>query len=338
MRHCEQRKLRRRAVARPKVVELFAGAGLFGYAFQEEGFHLSRAYEQDEIAASTYARNLGAHIKVCDLAKSRPEGRADVLIAGPPCQGFSTLGHRNPEDPRNNLGLVIPAWAAILDARVVVVENVAAYLKSDAWSRIQKRFERAGYETFFWVLNASDFGAPQRRMRSFTIFSKIGRPSLDDSCKQRGNAVSVREAFRGLHKFPNKEAQHFTLPRTDLALQRIRLVPPGGDIRDIARVAPELVPPSWFRTDGKIIDIWGRMSWNGVGPTIRTGFLNPSRGRFLHPEEDRPISFREAARLQSIPDHFHFLGHAEAVARQIGNAVPVILGRTVARAVKELMQ
>ena len=320
---------------RPKVVELFAGAGLFGQAFQMEGFQLSRAYERDPIAASTYARNLGTQIKVCDLAKYRPDGRADVLIAGPPCQGFSSLGQRDPEDPRNDIGLIIPHWAAALHAPVVVVENVAAYLKSNVWLRLRAGFEKAGYEAFFCVLNASDFGVPQRRVRSFTIFSKRGCPPLESVRHREFN--TVRQAFQDLPRFPSRKAQHFTLPRTELALRRIRLVPAGGDIRDIARVSPELVAPSWFRTGGKIIDIWGRISWNSVGPTIRTGFLNPSRGRFLHPEADRPISFREAARLQSIPDGFHFHGHAEAVARQIGNAVPVKLGQFVARAVKQLV-
>ena len=141
----------RRPASRPNVVELFAGAGLFGFAFRAEGFHLSSAYEQDVIAASTYARNLGTHIRVCDLAKFRTEGRADVLVAGPPCQGFSSLGRRDPDDPRNNLGLIIPDWAAALRAPIVVVENVAAYLKSDAWWRIRARFEKAGYEAFFYV-------------------------------------------------------------------------------------------------------------------------------------------------------------------------------------------
>lgn len=148
---------------------------------------------------------------------------------------------------------------------------------------------------------------------------------------------TVREAFAGLPAFPRQEIQHFTLPRSEFALKRIRLVPEGGDIRDVARKARHLVPPSWFRTRGKIIDIWGRMRWDDTAPTIRTGFLNPSRGRFLHPEEDRPISFREAARLQMVPDDFQFEGKAEQIARQIGNGVSVGVGRCMARAVRALV-
>src|ERR1700728_388474 len=234
MKHCGDLRARRPSSIQPVVVELFAGAGLFGRAFQTEGFHLSRAYEQDAIAASTYARNLGAHIKVCDLAKHRPEGKADILIAGPPCQGFSSLGRRDPDDPRNDLGLIIPNWEAALRASIVVVENVLAYLKSSAWSRIRVRFERAGYEAFPFVLNAADFGVPQRRVRSFTVFSKLGSPVIKINSKREPK--TVRQAFEGLPRFPDRKAQHFTLPRSEFALRRIQLVPDGGDIRDIARI------------------------------------------------------------------------------------------------------
>jgi len=329
----------RTSVKRPrrdkvKVIELFSGAGLFSYAFKKEGFHICQAYERDAAAASTYARNLGNHVTVCDLANKRPEGKADVLIAGPPCQGFSSLGKRDPNDPRNKLALIIPDWALAIGARVVVVENVALFVKSEALEQIKARFEKAGYETFSWVLNAADLGAPQRRVRSFTVFSTVGRPPLEAySSRVR---KTVKQAFEGLPNFPNNEIQHFTLPRTEFALKRIQLVPPGGDIRDVARSARHLVPPSWFRTSGKIIDIWGRMNWNDVSPTIRTGFLNPSRGRFLHPEEDRPISFREAARLQMVPDHFIFDGTPGQIACQIGNGVSVGVGRTMAKAVAKL--
>lgn len=319
----------------PRVIELFAGAGFFGYAFRQEGFRLGNAFEKDDVAAATYSRNVGRNVKVCDLSQQRPEGRAEVLILGPPCQGYSSLGKRNPDDPRNCLAMLAPDWAKAVGAKVVVVENVALFLKSSVWERIRIKFELAGYETFFRVINAAEFGAPQRRVRSFTVFSKIGRPNLDTYF--RPSRSTVREAFVGLPRFPRREIQHFTLARSNFALRRIRLVPAGGDIRDIARQARHLVPPSWFRTGGKIVDIWGRMSWNETAPTIRTGFLNPSRGRFLHPDEDRPISFREAARLQTVPDEFQFEGTPEQMARQIGNGVPVGVGRCMARAVAALV-
>jgi len=320
---------------KPRVIELFSGAGLFGFAFQEEGFQLSMAYERDPVAAATYARNLGDNVKVCDLAKQRPEGRAEVLIAGPPCQGYSSLGTRDPKDPRNFLALIIPDWAEAVGASVVVVENVARFLKSPSWEQIGIRFKEAGFEKYFWTIDAADYGDPQRRVRSFTVFSKVGRPNLKGN--SRPARRTVREAFAGLPAFPSREIQHYTLPRSEFALRRIRLVPEGGDIRDVARKARHLVTPSWFRTRGKIIDIWGRMRWDDTAPTIRTGFLNPSRGRFLHPSEHRPISFREGARLQMVPDEFQFEGTAEQMARQIGNAVPLTLGRVVARAVRDLL-
>ena len=319
---------------KPRVIELFSGAGLFGYAFQAEGFQLSMAYERDPVAAATYARNLSDHVKICDLAKQRPEGSAEVIIAGPPCQGYSSLGTRDPNDPRNFLALIIPDWAEAVGASVVVVENVARFLKSSAWDQIGIRFKESGFEKHVWVIDAANYGAPQRRVRSFTVFSKIGRPNLEGYSSPTRR--TVREAFAGLPPFPCQEIQHYTLPRSEFAMRRIRLVPEGGDIRDVARKARHLVPPSWFRTNGKIIDIWGRMRWDNAAPTIRTGFLNPSRGRFLHPSEHRPISFREGARLQMVPDEFQFEGTSEQIARQIGNGVSVGVGRAMARAVAAL--
>lgn len=186
--------------AKPRVVELFSGAGFFGYAFKKEGFELCAAYERDPVAAATYARNVGKHVKVCDLISQKPEGKADVLIAGPPCQGFSSLGTRDPNDPRNRLALIIPDWAFSLDAKVVVIENVARFLKSPASEKVRRRFFKAGFEVFTWVLNAADYGAPQRRVRSFTVFSKVGRPNLEKCLK--GSSKTVREAFAGLPKFP----------------------------------------------------------------------------------------------------------------------------------------
>lgn len=314
---------------RPRVIDLFSGAGLLGYSFHKEGFRLVGAYEFDPVAAATHARNLPGLVKVCDLSSFKPEGGCDVIIAGPPCQGFSSIGSRSEGDPRNYLALVIPKWAEATGAKMVIVENVPAFLDSDAWKRMARRFKRIGFDVQAWILNAKDFGVAQNRLRSFTICSLVGLPDL--SVIKRRKAFLVRDAFRGLPAYPDFSIQHYARTQSEQALRRMELIPAGGDIRDLADVAPDLVPPSWFKTKGKIIDIWGRLPIAGVSNTLRTGFLNPSRGRFLHPCENRPISFREGARLQGLPDTFLFEGTPEQLARQIGNGVPVGVGRAVAR-------
>ena len=212
----------------------------------------------------------------------------------------------------------------------MVVENVPPFLKSPAWKKLSDQMERRGYEPTVWTLNARHFAVPQNRVRSFTIFSQLGTPKPP---KTSPATVTVREALDNLPPFPEDTIQHVARPQTAFALERIRLVPPGGDIRDIAKIRPDLVAKSWFKTDGKIIDIWGRIPWDDVSNTLRTGFIHPSRGRFLHPEEDRPISFREAARLQTVPDSFHFEGFPGQICRQLGNGVPLGMGRAVAKSV-----
>jgi DNA (cytosine-5)-methyltransferase 1 len=314
----------------PTVIDLFSGAGVFGYAFERAGFSVVASYEKDATAAATNALNVKSVVQVADLAATRPIGRCDVLISGPPCQGFSSLGHRLTDDPRNNLCLLIPAWASVTKARVVVVENVPRFLKSEAWCTMTDKLAKLGFSVDAWILNAREFRVAQNRVRSISMYFKGDRPEISWPVH---SSTNVEEVFAGLPSFPTKNLQHITLPPTDLMLRRFQLVPYGGDIRDIHKADPSLVPAAWLKVRDKIVDIWGRLTWEGLSNTIRTGFLDPSRGRFTHPVEDRPISFREAARLQSIPDGFIFAGRPKAMARQIGNGVPFNLGKTIAEAV-----
>lgn len=331
----QSKRKRASTVVRPRVIDLFAGAGFFGHAFAAEGFRIECSYEADPAAAQVNALNSRAHVQLCDLRDVRPSGRADVIVAGPPCQGFSSLGPRLKLDPRNSLCLLVPKWAAVVRPKLVVVENVPQFLLSESWRVMVDEFRLLGFECAHWVLNAKYYGVAQNRKRSITVFARGRLPDIAAEPKELGR--TVRDAFSGLPNFPDRSAFHFTLPQSEATLRRIRMVPPGGDLRDVFAIAPELTPPSWRRAKDKVGAIWGRLPWEGHSNTIRTGFIHPSRGRFLHPEEDRPISFREAARLQSVPDSFRFEGFAEHVARHIGNGVPVSLGRMIARAVADAL-
>lgn len=305
---------------------------MLGHAFHAEGFELVASYERDRVAAATHRLNLPGEVFVDDLSTLTPRGSCDLIIAGPPCQGFSSIGRRDSSDPRNSMCLIIPDWVKATGAVAAVIENVPAFVGSEPCKKMIARLRRMGFKVRSFVLNAKDYGVAQNRWRSFTICTKVGNiPDIEKLPKQP--SVSVREAFAKLPVFPDNSIHHFTREQSSQAKLRMSLVPPGGDIRDLAKAAPHLVPPSWFKTKGKVIDIWGRIPWDGVSNTLRTGFLNPSRGRFLHPDENRPISFREAARLQGLPDSFQFSGTPQQIARQIGNGVPIGLGRTMARAV-----
>lgn len=315
------------------VVDLFAGAGLLSGAFVSEGFRIVRAIEANEVASATYRRNLGDHVQVADIRRLRPEGRCDVLIAGPPCQGFSTLGKRNPRDSRNLLSLLVAEWACVLRPKVVVIENVATFLHSNVWESVRHRLCRAGYDVKAFILNALDFGVPQSRMRSFTLASRVGFCPIRPVDAER-TSTTVREAWHGLSGRPNGLANHYAPRPSALARARMAVIPPGGDKRDVMRNAPKLTPPSWWGVRSEVTDVWGRMHPDRPSNTLRTAFQNPSKGRYLHPTQDRVISLREAARIQSISDDWAFVGLPTQIARQIGNSVPPLLGRAVARSVR----
>ena len=319
--------------SQPSVTELFAGAGLLSEAFRQIGCDIQAAYELDPFACASYRQNVGSHIECADLARLRPRGKCDILAAGPPCQGFSTLGKRDPNDVRNSLSLIVLKWAAKLKPRIVVIENVAAYSSSPVHDQVCAGLGKLGFGVTTLVLNAADYGSCQLRLRSFTIGLRGSEPSLKPR-RRRGGAV--RDAWEGLEKTKDSALMAYAPKPSSLAKDRFQATPAGGDKRSIMVRAPHLAAPSWWRSPGAVTDVWGRMHWSRPSNTIRTSFQNPSKGRYVHPEEDRVITLREGARLQGIPDRWILEGSPTQVARQIGNGVPLPLGRAVGRALLSL--
>lgn len=315
-------------------IELFAGAGLLSHAFKTAGARALLAVEADVRARASFSTNVGSESLAEDV-RVVPQGlKCDLLVGGPPCQGFSTLGKLDALDDRNKLSLLMVDWAKATSPSVVVIENVPPFLKSTYWKRIKAAMKRLGYESSEWVLNAADFGAPQSRTRAFAILSKIGLPAIP--VPTVSEPVTVRQAFEGLPFEQCAQLQHVAPAPSALALARFQKVPEGGDKRDVMRNAPELCPPSWQKMGVQAVDVWGRMRMDRPSNTLRCSFLNPSKGRYIHPTEDRVITLREGARLQGIPDSWRFSGDMTSVARQIGNGVPIALGRAVADQVAKL--
>ena len=317
-----------------KSIELFAGAGLLGHAFREAGFHARLAVEADARARASFMRNVGADAMGTDAREVQPGIAADVLLAGPPCQGFSTLGKCDDFDVRNSLSLCVADWAEASSPAVVVVENVPPFLESRYWKMLKRRMKRLGYASVQWTLNAADFGAPQLRVRAFGIFSRIGLPSKPLPVVERHR--TVREAFQGLSATPDNSGMHVAPVPGDLALARFKLIPRRGDKRDVIRAAPHLCPPSWLRMGAQATDVWGRMDLDAPANTLRCSFQNASKGRYVHPTENRVLTLREGARLQGIPEHWEFEGDRMSIARQIGNGVPIALGRAVSAEIAKL--
>lgn len=318
-----------KAQRRVTVGDLFAGAGLFSAAFQSAGAKVRFAIELDPLAARSYAGNVGDHVITGSVTERYATPLVDIITAGPPCQGFSTLGRRDPKDVRNRLSLAIPEWARASRARVVVVENVPPFLESASWRSMCRALRAQDFEITTWTLDAEDYGVPQRRRRAFTIASRIGLPEAPPSSRATTAAACLRPTRR-------TDPMHVWPEASELMQARLRLLPPGGDRRQLLARAPELCPPSWHKIGCQATDVWGRIDPDAPANTVRCDFQNPSKGRYIHPTEDRMISLREGARLQQIPEDWVMHGHRTAITRQIGNGVPLGLGRAVARQVLSL--
>ncbi len=336
------------------VADLFAGAGGITEGFRQVGFTPVAAVEFDRWAAQTYAANFGNHVLACpieDVEVKRSEGallwsgrnvedaplefetpEIDVLVGGVPCQGFSPLGRMNDweyDDPRNKLWKHYMRILDVVQPKVFILENVPEILKSAEFERLRRHVRRLerGYELAYDVLNAVLYGVPQNRKRAIIIGSRIGRPTLPPSGLKR---LTVRDAIEDLPLEPNGENWHVGRNPKSMSVERYKCVPKGGNRFDLMRKRPDLTPKCWKRKKTGSVDVFGRMWWDEPSPTIRTEFFKPEKGRYLHPKANRPITIREAARLQTFPDAFIFVGSNVQVAKQIGNAVPVKLAFAIA--------
>ena len=355
------------------TIDLFAGCGGMSAGFVKQGFTPLLAVEFDLYAAATYAANFGeSHTFYGDIAKldeaDVPE--VDVVIGGPPCQGFSNLGSKDIDDPRNQLWREYVRVVRAARPKVFVIENVDRFMKSSEFQLLLAETEEgalAEYELSYGHLNAADFGVGQRRVRTIVIGSRIGRIDLPNATHAKdpeGSGllpwVGTRERIGGLPEkpattsLPDSSTEffgehvpgifkgldlHLGRNPTSLSLERYDHVPPGGGRFDV----PEhLLPRCWREKPSGTTDVMGRMRWEMPSHTIRTEFFKPEKGQYLHPQWDeagthrvnRPITHLEAARLQGFPDDFLWCGTKIGIAKQIGNAVPVGLAEAIARHIR----
>lgn len=360
-------------------MDLFAGCGGMTRGFvQAGGFTPVMAVESDTGAAASYAANFGPeHIHCGDIADIADSSipRADVVIGGPPCQGFSNLGTRDVEDPRNKLWKQFIRFVRQARPRAFVIENVDRFHRSPDFALLGAESEPGGllqdYELVSDVLSAADFGVAQRRRRTIVIGSRVGRipmPTRTHDEDATGDTPArwrtVREAIGDVPRtpigteLPNARVEFFgtTVPGifkaaelhlgrrpTRLSLRRYDCVPPGGGRFDLP---DELLSACWRNKSSGTTDVMGRMRWERPSHTIRTEFYKPEKGQYLHPQWDpedpslrvnRPITHWEAARLQSFSDEFLWCGSKISIARQIGNAVPPGLAEAIANHLKSFL-
>ncbi len=330
----------------PTVIELFAGCGGMALGFKNAGFTSVLANEWDAAACETLRQNITDRVAHCAVEEIDTYPQADIVVGGPPCQGFSNLGERVPYDPRRQMWRHFIRAVEQSNATAFVMENVPPLLKSQEYVEVKRIAESLGYKVAAEVLNSADYGVPQTRKRAIIIGLRGTKPSHPEPTHydpERHGLLShglkpwmtVREAIGDLPPKPTELNWHIGRNPTPMSLERYKSIPDGGNRFDLPR---HLTPDCWIRKTQGGTDLMGRLRWGRPSVTIRTEFYKPEKGRYLHPKENRPITHREAARLQSFPDDFEFCGKRIEVGVQIGNAVPPVLAYAIANHVRKLIQ
>jgi DNA (cytosine-5)-methyltransferase 1 len=347
----------RRAGRTAIVLDLFAGAGGLTQGFHSaSGFTTVRAVEIDRAAAASFEATFGriVHVgSITDWLRTETVPEVDVVIGGPPCQGFSLLGKQDAEDARNGLWHEYARTIVRARPKYFVLENVAAFLRSPQLDLFKAATSPTGiladYSFEAALLNAADFGTPQLRRRAVIIGHHRDLPFPGfPRATHVGAHLTVRAALRGVphavtqidlpdrtsaygdqtFKGPFRTDElHLDRTYTSTSRARIRCIPEGGGRFDL----PErLLPKCWRNHPSASTDVMGRLRWDQPSVTIRTEFVKPEKGRYLHPTENRAITLYEGALIQGFPVDYRWVGSKTSIARQIGNAVPIPLGKAIA--------
>jgi DNA (cytosine-5)-methyltransferase 1 len=342
----------------PKAIALFSGCGGLSLGFAAEGFNLVGHVEIEKSANRIYEENFPESrligTDICEISDNDMHkwiseyGNIDVIVGGPPCQGFSLAGKRDPEDLRNQLYKYYVHIVSVLQPKVFVMENVRLLTSmKNSGGRlfidcILESFSKAGYHIIRREINACDYGVPQSRERVILIGIRndlnkefvfpIGEYTDDNQVdllflpKKR---LSFRDAAGDLQPLESGDRSsdplHWSIAHPEHVIKWLKDVPEGCSAHE--NKDPAMRPPSGFNTTYK------RIMWDEPCSTISTNFSMISGCRNVHPTSTRSLSIREAARIQSFPDEFVFVGKWGDIRKAIGNAVPPVLAAAIARAI-----
>lgn len=345
-----------------RVLDLFSGAGGFAAGFEYfNNIQTLVATDFDKYAAETFQNNFKDAIVITGditdknvrnkVIKVSKKLKINMVVGGPPCQGFSLKGKKlGLDDPRNFLFLEFYKVVKEIKPEVFIIENVKNLLTSENGffkDQIIEKFSSLGYIINYGVLNAKDFGVPENRERAIIIGSLTKSVELPSSLNTN---VTVRDAISDLAYLNSGEGSnesnyvsdpqsnyqkelrgkklynHIATNHSDLTIKKLAMIPPEGDKSYL---------PKKYHGKQKFSTTWSRLQWDTYSPTIDTRFDTPSNGRNSHPVLNRAITPREAARIQSFKDDFIFYGPKSSVCKQIGNAVPPLLSKALAKSVIE---
>lgn len=354
-----------------RTLDLFAGAGGLteGLRSASRRFTTVQAVEWEPAAALTFALNHGGRIVdneltsdvvfAGDITEWLERGdvpKVDVVVGGPPCQGFSTLGKRDVNDERNLLWREYAKTVNKAHPQYFVLENVPTFLKSPQYAVFLEEIAHGGlledYKFDATILNAADYGAAQSRKRVVVIghHKDLPAPGFPEATRARKEWSTVKQVLTGVPSgvdtvglpgvgtlnfggtmfsgpFSTREL-HVGRNYMEISLARFPEIPYGGNRFNLP---DDLKAPCWRKHTSGSGDVMGRLRWEDPSVTIRTEFYKPEKGRYLHPIEDRVITHYEAARIQGFPEDYQWAGSFAQIARQIGNAVPIPLGQAIGR-------
>ncbi len=331
---------------KPTALDLFCGSGAVSLGLKQAGFDVVGAIDFDAGACETYrANHPEVRLLQKDIRSADPEEFADVitnkldlLVICAPCQPFSSQNrHKHKGDLRNNLVNESKKFIERYNPSLVFLENVPGLASSEIFGGFTCWLKNnAGYEVAEAMrVDAADLGVPQRRTRMILVAARgvSLEIAIDIASTER---KSVKSAISDLPIPPigrpestGGDMLHYARRHSPLNIERLRNIPKDGGGRESLPYDLQLVCHRGQKKNS-FSDTYGRMSWREVAPTLTTGCTDITRGRFAHPEQNRAITLREAARLQTFPDDYRFKGNASQVATQIGNAVPPEMMRTIA--------
>lgn len=362
-----------------KVIDLFAGCGGLSSGFLKDGFLVDKAVEFDEKIANIYKVNhpsvevIVDDIKNIDHSEIFKNGDADVIIGGPPCQGFSMAGARIREgfidDPRNYLFKHYFNVVKTVKPKVFVMENVKGIMtmqNGKIFQEIIRIFQDKDildgqpYKLYYQVVKAVDFGIPQKRERVIIIGTtidnvdfkglwKLTRKQIIQECPTYFDKVTVRDAIGNMpsatedgdviNPTPETEYQRYLSSSSDVIKNHIQTKHSKTAIDRMKKIDNG---QNFTALDENIKSVhsgaYGRLCWDEQAPTVTTRFDTPAGGRFIHPVKNRTLTPREAARIQSFPDDFIFCGNKTTVCKTIGNAVPPKISYFLAKLVRNILE
>lgn len=332
------------------AIDVFSGCGGMTEGLKQAGFRVVAAIDCDPEACAVYEANhpevtlFEKDIREADPCALRKElglqpGQLHLLAGCPPCQGFSTLRTRNRgsavDDPRNDLLSQFLDWVKAFKPQAVLVENVPGLARDRRYDTFADELRDLEYQGACHIVDAAEYGVPQRRKRM--VYAAVLKAPFTLP-KTQEEHISVRQAIGHLAKpgSTGDSLHDIVEHRTPRVIELISLIPADGGSRSALPPEKQLACHQAF---SGFRDVYGRMWWDKVSPTITSGCFNPSKGRFLHPEQNRAITMREAALLQGFPDDYQFpLRSKIAIARLVGNAVPPQLVRSTASAIAKALR